>query len=86
MKPSRDVATLIERYFTERLIRQRNVSANTIASYRIRSGCCSRLHRRGSTSLPRTWPSTISMYLLSARSSPISRRSAAPAPGPATCV
>jgi integrase/recombinase XerD len=39
MKPSGDVATLIERYFTERLIRQRNVSANTIASYRIRSGC-----------------------------------------------
>jgi integrase/recombinase XerD len=34
MKPSGNVATLIERYFTERLIRQRNVSANTIASYR----------------------------------------------------
>src|SRR5260221_5825669 len=34
MKPSSNVATLIERYFTERLIRQRNVSANTIASYR----------------------------------------------------
>jgi integrase/recombinase XerD len=37
MKPSKsicDVATLIERYFTERLMRQRNVSANTIASYR----------------------------------------------------
>lgn len=29
-----NVATLIERYFTERLMRQRNVSANTIASYR----------------------------------------------------
>jgi integrase/recombinase XerD len=29
-----NVATLIERYFTARLIRQRNVSANTIASYR----------------------------------------------------
>ncbi len=28
------VATLIERFFTERLIRQRNVSPNTIASYR----------------------------------------------------
>jgi len=28
------VATLIERYFTERLMRQRNVSANTVASYR----------------------------------------------------
>ena len=37
MKPSNsscNVATLIERYFTERLMRQRNVSANTIASYR----------------------------------------------------
>jgi len=33
--PSRcRVATLIERFFTERLIRQRNVSPNTIASYR----------------------------------------------------
>jgi integrase/recombinase XerD len=29
-----NVATLIEHYFTERLMRQRNVSANTIASYR----------------------------------------------------
>src|SRR6202521_6168911 len=29
-----NVATLIERYFTERLMRQRAVSANTIASYR----------------------------------------------------
>ena len=34
MKPSCNVATLIERYFTERLMRQRNVSPNTIASYR----------------------------------------------------
>ena len=34
MKTSSNVATLIERYFTERLMRQRNVSANTIASYR----------------------------------------------------
>ena len=34
MKPSSNVATLIERYFTERLMRQRNVSPNTIASYR----------------------------------------------------
>src|SRR5207248_2397142 len=32
MKPTCNVATLIERYFTERLMRQRNVSANTIAS------------------------------------------------------
>src|SRR5271166_8235 len=38
MKPDQSrccsVSTLIERYFTERLIRQRNVSSNTIASYR----------------------------------------------------
>ena len=34
MKPGCNVATLIERYFSERLLRQRNVSANTIASYR----------------------------------------------------
>jgi integrase/recombinase XerD len=34
MKSACNVATLIERYFTERLMRQRNVSANTIASYR----------------------------------------------------
>ena len=34
MKPACNVATLIERYFTERLMRQRNVSPNTIASYR----------------------------------------------------
>lgn len=47
MKPGCNVASLIERYFTERLMRQRNVSANTIASYRERSGCCSCLRRRG---------------------------------------
>lgn len=34
MKPSCSIATLIERYFIERLVRQRNVSAHTIASYR----------------------------------------------------
>ena len=34
MKPSCNVAALIERYFTDRLMRQRNVSANTVASYR----------------------------------------------------
>lgn len=41
MKPACNVATLIERFFTERLMRQRNVSPNTIASYRTRSGYCS---------------------------------------------
>jgi integrase/recombinase XerD len=34
MKRSCNIATLIERYFTERLMRQRDVSANTITSYR----------------------------------------------------
>jgi integrase/recombinase XerD len=34
MKPASNLATLIERYFTERLMRHGNVSANTIASYR----------------------------------------------------
>lgn len=34
MKPNNNFATLIERYFTERLMGQRDVSANTIASYR----------------------------------------------------
>ncbi|MBY0322070.1 MAG: site-specific integrase [Reyranella sp.] len=34
MTPSCNVAPLIERYFAERLMRQRHVSANTIASYR----------------------------------------------------
>jgi integrase/recombinase XerD len=34
MKRSCNVATLVEHYFTERLMHQRNVSANTIASYR----------------------------------------------------
>ena len=34
MKPASNLAGLIGRYFTERLMCQRNVSANTIASYR----------------------------------------------------
>ena len=34
MRPDGNMASLIERYFTERLMRQRNVSANTIVSYR----------------------------------------------------
>lgn len=34
MTPICNVSTLIERYFVERLMRQRNVSTNTIASYR----------------------------------------------------
>ncbi len=34
MRPACSVATLIEHYFTDRLLRQRNVSPNTIASHR----------------------------------------------------
>lgn len=34
MKVGCNVAPLVERYFTDRLMRQQNVSANTIASYR----------------------------------------------------
>jgi integrase/recombinase XerD len=34
MKSSSNLATLIERYFTDRLMRQRDVSSNTTASYR----------------------------------------------------
>jgi len=34
MKPGCNVAPLIERFFTERLVRQQNVSVHTIASYR----------------------------------------------------
>ena len=34
MKPGCNLAPLVQRFFTERLIRQQNVSANTIASYR----------------------------------------------------
>jgi len=34
MTPICNVPTLIERYFVDRLMRQRNVSTNTIASYR----------------------------------------------------
>jgi hypothetical protein len=84
MKPSCNVATLIERYFTERLMRQRNVSISHPTG--TRSGCCSRLHRRGFASSHRPLRSTISMRLSSARSSRISKRSEAPASGRATCA
>ena len=40
MKPvGCNLAPLVERYFTERLIRQQNVSANTIASGRFQASC-----------------------------------------------
>ncbi len=55
MRPESNLASLIERYFTERLMRQRNVSANTIASYRdtfrlLFTFAQARLHRRGDRS------------------------------------
>ncbi len=34
MKPGCNVAPLVERFFTERLVRQQDVSVHTIASYR----------------------------------------------------
>lgn len=34
MNPTTDFAALLERFFTQRLMRQRQVSPNTIASYR----------------------------------------------------
>ena len=52
MKSSSNVATLIERYFTDRLMRQRNVSTNTIASYRDTFRLLFTLHRRGCASRP----------------------------------
>ena len=86
MKPSCNVATLIERYFTERLMRQRNVSANTIASYR---DTFRLLFTFGQARLGKS-PSAlvlgdldapfISAFLL------ILRRSGAPAPRRATCA
>lgn len=86
MKPSGNVASLIERYFTERLMRQRNVSANTIASYRDTF----RLLFTFVQARLRKLPSALALddldMPLSARSSLISRRSAAPASGRATCA
>jgi site-specific recombinase XerD len=86
MKPSCNVAALIERYFTERLMRQRNVSANTIASYRDTFRLLFMFAQASLRKPPSTWPSTIWMCLSSARSLLISRRSAAPASGRVTCA
>ena len=68
MKPACNVATLIERYFTERLMRQRNVSPTRSHPTGIRSGCCSRSHRRGSVSPLRIWHSAIWMLRSSVHS------------------
>jgi hypothetical protein len=57
MKLAFNVAMLIERYFTDRLIRQRNASPNTIASYRDTFRLLLRSHRHGSVSPLRIWHS-----------------------------
>ena len=85
MKPSTNIATLIERYFTERLIRQRNVSANTIASYRDTFRLLFMFAMSGFTSRRRPWRSMIWTRSSSARFSRISRRTGAPASGRVIC-
>ena len=86
MKPSGNVATLIEYYFTERLMRQRNVSANTIASYRDTFRLLFTFAQARLASLLRPWLSAIWMRLSLATSSRISRQDVAPASGHATCA
>ena len=86
MKPSSNLAALIERYFTVRLLRQRNVSANTIASYRDTFRLLFTFAQAQLRKPPSTLALDISMRLLSARSSLISRRSEAPASRRATCA
>lgn len=86
MKPGCNVATLIERYFTERLMRQRNASANTIASYRDTFRLLFTFAQARLRKPHRPWLSTIWTCLSSARSSLILRRSGAPASGRATCA
>ena len=66
MKPACNVATLIGRYFTEQLMRQRNVSPNTIASYRDTFRL--RSHRHGSVNPLRIWHSAIWMHRSSVHS------------------
>ena len=86
MKPSSNVPTLIESYFCERLMRQRNVSPNTIASYRdtfrlLFTFAQARLHKP---------PSALALDDLDAPSSArfwrTSRTSGTSASRPATCA
>ena len=86
MKPGCNVATLIERYFTERLMRQRNASANTIASYRDTFRLLFTFAQAQLGKPPSALALDDRMYPSSARSSLISRRSGAPASGRATCA
>lgn len=89
MTPGCNVATLIERYFTERLMRQRNVSANTIASYRdtfrlLFTFAQARLRKPPSAlSLGDLDGSFISAFLADLEAK---RPSGAPVSGPATCA
>ena len=83
MKPTSNLAALIERYFTERLMRHRNVSPNTIASYRdtfrlLFSFAQTRLHKP---------PSDLALNDLDAPvlSWMISRRTDPPASEPVIC-
>lgn len=46
MRRTNDLAVLIERWFTDRLMKHRGVSSNTIASYATPSGSCLSSHRR----------------------------------------
>lgn len=86
MKPTSNLAAFIERYFTVRLMRQRNVNANTIAYYRDTF----RLLFTFAKSRLRKPPSTLSLddldAPLSARYLLISRRREAPASDAQLCV
>ncbi|MER9965121.1 tyrosine-type recombinase/integrase [Mesorhizobium sp. M0045] len=77
---------LVERYFTEGSCGRRNVSANTIASYRDTFRLLFRFAQARLRKLPSPSSSTISMPLSSAHSSPISRQSEASVPGRAICA
>jgi integrase/recombinase XerD len=83
MKPSSNLPTLIERYFSDRLMRQRNVSANTIASYRDTF----RLLFTFAQARLRKPPSALALDdLSSVRFSMTSRRRGVSTSGPATCA
>ena len=86
MRPSSNLPALIERYFTVRLMNERNASANTIACYRDSFRQLFTFAQKKLRTQPRLWPSMIWMRLLSARFSLISRRNRASVLGRATCA
>lgn len=55
------LATTLQAFFTDRLIRQRRASPNTLAAYRDSCGCCWSLLRPKNARSHRSWRSTISM-------------------------